>query len=112
MVDYIGNMLDDITEDMKMESATPTTHHRFEIAEYTTKLFQTDTYLFHHFVAQLLYLLKRAHTYIQLAVYFLCTREREPETYVYKNLVMVMKYIQVNIGLSLILSINKSENIK
>ena len=35
-----------------------------------------------------------------------------PDTDYYKNLVRVMKYIQVTIGLPLVLSINKSGNIK
>ena len=40
------------------------------------------------------------------------TRVRGPETYNYKNLVRVMKYTQLTICLSLIISINKSGNIK
>ena len=49
-------MLDDIPEDMKGESATPAAHHIFDIAEDATKLSKADADLFHHFVAQLLYL--------------------------------------------------------
>ena len=60
MIGYIGKMLDVIPEDMKGESATPAAHHLFDIAEDATKLSQSDTYHFHHFVAQLLYLSKRA----------------------------------------------------
>ena len=75
MIDYIGKMLDNIPEDMKGESATPADHHLFDIAEDTTKLSQDDADLFHHFVAQLLYLLKRVRPYIQIAVSLLCTTE-------------------------------------
>ena len=32
MINYIGKMLDDITEDIKGESATPDAHHLFETA--------------------------------------------------------------------------------
>ena len=60
MIYYIGKMVDNIPEDMKGESATPTAHHLFDIAEDVTKLSQADADLFHHFVAQLLYLSKRA----------------------------------------------------
>ena len=42
----------------------------------------------------------------------MCTRVREPGTDEYKNLARVMKYIQLAIGLPLILSIDKSGNIK
>ena len=97
---------------MKGESFTPSEHHFFDIAEDSTKISQADADLFQQFVAQLLYLSKRARPDIQLAVSLLCTRVRGPDTYDYKKLVMVMKYIQGTIGLTLILSIDKSGNIK
>ena len=50
MVGYLGNILDDIPEDMKGELATPAAHHVFDIAEDSTKLSLTDTDIFHHFV--------------------------------------------------------------
>ena len=80
MIDYIGKMLDDIPEDMKGESATPAVQHLFDIAEDATKLSQADADIFNHFVAQLLYLSKRARPDIQLSVSFLCTRVRGPDT--------------------------------
>ena len=80
MIDYIEKMLDNIPEDMKGESATPAAHHLFDIAEYATKIYQADAYLFHHFVEKLLYLSKRARPDIQLAVSFLCTRVRGTDT--------------------------------
>ena len=112
MVDYIGKMLDDIPENMKGESATPTAHHLFDISEDSTKLPQADADLFHHFVAQLLYISNRARPDIQPAVSFLCTIVIGPDTDDYKKLARVMKYIQGTIGLPLILSIDKSGNIK
>ena len=96
---------------MKGESYTSTAHYLFDIAEDATKLFQADADIFHYFVAQLLYLSKRARPEIQIAVSLLCTRVRGPDTDYYKNLARVMKYIQVTIGLPLILSIDKSVNI-
>ena len=73
-------MIDDIPEDMNWESSTPAAHHLFDIAEDVTKLSQADVDLFHYFVAQLLYLSKRARPYIQLAAPFLCTRARGTDT--------------------------------
>ena len=78
----------------------------------TTKLSQADADLFHNFVAQLLYLSKRVCPDIQLVLSFLCTRVRGPETDDYKNLAIVMKYIQGTIGLPQLFSIDKSGNIK
>ena len=60
MINYIGKMLNDITEYTNGESATPNAHDLFYIAEDTTKLSQAYIDIFHHFVAQLLYLSKRA----------------------------------------------------
>ena len=79
MIDYIGNMLDYVPEDVKCESATPAAHHFFDISEDATKLSQADTYLYHHFVAKLLYLSNRARLDIKLAVSFICTRVRGPD---------------------------------
>ena len=111
-IDSIGKILDNIPEDMKDESATTATNHLFDISEDATKLSQADAYLFHHFVAQLLYLSKRARPDIQLSVSFICTRVRGPDTDDYKKMARVMKYIQETIGLPLIFSIDKSGNIK
>ena len=112
MINYIGKILDDIPEYIKGESATTAAHHIFDIAKDATKLSQANADLFHHFVAQLLYLSNRARPDIQLSVPFLCTIVRGPDTDGYKKLVRVMTYIQGTIGLPLIFSIDKSGNIK
>ena len=112
MIECIGKMLEFIIEDMKGELATPAAHRLFDIAEDATKLSQADAYLFHHFVAHLLYLSKRACLDIQIAVLFLCTRVIGIDTYDYKKLVRVTKYTQGTISLPPILSINNSGNIK
>ena len=71
MVYYIRKMLDDIPEYMRGNSTTPAAHPIFDIAEDATKLSQTVADLFHHFLAQLLYLSKQSQKDIQLAVSFL-----------------------------------------
>ena len=43
---------------------------------------------------------------------FLFTRVIEPDTNDCNNMEIILKYIQVNIGLTLILSIDRYENIK
>ena len=47
-------MLYDIPEDMRWESATPSSHHGFDIAEDVNELSWTYADLFNHFMAQLL----------------------------------------------------------
>ena len=112
IIDYIGKILDGVPEDMKGESATPSALHIFDIAEDATKLYQANANLFHHFVAKILYLSERERPDIHLALYFLYTIVRGPDTDDYKKLERAMKYIKRTIGLPLILSIEKLGNIK
>ena len=78
-VDYIGNMLYDISEVMKGYSETLAAHHLFYISQYSTKLSRTDAGLFRHFLLQLLYPPKRSLPDIQLAVSFFCIIVIEPD---------------------------------
>ena len=68
MVNHIVKIIDSIPEDMKVESATPNLHHLFDISEDVAKISRTDTDLFHHFMAQPLYLSKRARPDIHFAL--------------------------------------------
>ena len=85
-IDFIGKMIDDIPEYMKVESATTDAHHLFGIVEDATKLSQDNTELLYNFVAQLLYISKRARPDIQIAVSFLFNIVRGPGTDEYKNM--------------------------
>ena len=76
MIYYIGKMLDYTPEEMKGVSETPVAHHLFDIAEDATKLTRTNADLFHHFMAQLLYLSKISHPNIQLSVSLLARSRR------------------------------------
>jgi len=49
----------------------------------------------------------RARPDIQLAVAFLCTRVQNPYTDDYKKLAKVMKYLELTIGLPLILAMDE-----
>ena len=95
---------------MSVESAPPVSHHLFDIAEDVTKLSQINADLVNHFLENILYLSKQARPDIQPEVLLLFTRVRYPDTDDYKNLKRVMEYVQGNIGLPLILSIEKSGN--
>ena len=108
MVHYFGNIIDDTLEGMKRELETLATNQLFDVAEDATKLCRVDTELIHRFVAQLLYLSECKRPEIQLAVSFLCTLVKDPDTYYYKKLSSLMNYIQVTIGIPFISSIDKS----
>jgi hypothetical protein len=59
--------------------------------------------MFHHNVAKLLFLCKRARPDIQTAVAFLCTRVKGPDTDDYKKLARVIKYLRGTANMPLIL---------
>jgi nicotinamide mononucleotide (NMN) deamidase PncC len=50
--------------------------------------------MFHHNVAKLLFMCKRARPDIQTAIAFLCTRVKGPDNKDYKKLGQVMRYLQ------------------
>jgi hypothetical protein len=78
MNDYIENLLDDAPEDMTGNATTPAAHRLFEVNDKAEKLNPTDSDIYHHTTARLLYLSKRARPDLQTAVAFLCTRVKQP----------------------------------
>ena len=112
MVDYIENMLETVSEEIKGVSATPAAHYPFDISKDAIKFSRTNADLFHYYVAQLVYLSNQARLEMKLVVPFLCTIFIELDIYKYKSLTWLTKYIQCTIGLPLILSIDKYGNIK
>jgi hypothetical protein len=104
MVDYIENMLMELPVDMDGESATPAPNHLFKVnLENPVMLDKEQADMFHHNVAKLLFLCKRARPDIQTAVAFLCTRVKGPDTDDYKKLTRVMKYLRATTNMPLLL---------
>jgi hypothetical protein len=112
MTDYIQNMLDEIPTDMRGEAATPAANHLFEVNEDGEKLDEETAQLFHHYVAKLMFLCKRARPDTQTAVAFLCTRVKAPDHDDYKKLGRVMKYLRGTIDMPLTLEANNLHIIK
>jgi len=71
---------------------TPASSYLFNTDPGCKKLCKEKGQLFHHLVAKLLYLSKCTRQDIQIAVAFLCTRVREPDTEDYKKLTKHKKY--------------------
>ena len=103
MDDYISNMLHDLPEDMEGMATTPAAEHLFNVNEAPTYLDEKEAMFFHHNVAKLLFLCKRARPDIQTTVAFLSTRVQQPNCDDYKKLGRVMKYLQKTIQLHLTL---------
>jgi hypothetical protein len=70
-------MNNELPPGMAGESATPAASHLFQVNEDAKKLDKPTAQLFHHNVAKLLFLCKRAQPDIQTAVVFLCTCVKE-----------------------------------
>jgi hypothetical protein len=95
MVDYIQGMLDKLPPDMDGKKATkPAPNHLFEVNSEAVKLDEGEAIMFHHNVAKLLFLCKRARSDIQTAISFLCTCVKSPDVDNYKKPVRVMKYLR------------------
>lgn len=77
MFDYIRIMLKELPQDMTGPSGTPAGECLFNVSLTNPKLLDSSlAKLFHHYVAKLLFLCKRARPDIHTAVAFLCKRPR------------------------------------
>jgi Reverse transcriptase (RNA-dependent DNA polymerase) len=104
MIDYINKIFADCPSDMNGTAPTPAGNHLFMVNTTNPLLLPpADADLFHHIVAQLLFLCKRARPDIQTAVSFLCTCVQHPDSDDYKKLTCVIKYLRNTISLPLTL---------
>ena len=79
MYDYIHNMLNELPPDMDGVATTSAANNLFSVNQEAQKLNEKSAEMFHHNVAKLLYLCKRARPDIQTAVAFLTTRVKKPD---------------------------------
>ena len=84
-------------------ATTLAAEHLFKINETPMYLNDADAMFFHHNVAKLLFLCKRARPDLQTAVAFLSTQVKRPDHDDYKKLVWAMKYLQKTITVPLTL---------
>jgi Reverse transcriptase (RNA-dependent DNA polymerase) len=103
MFRYIRDTLAELPADMKGEKLTPAAAHLFDVRDDTEKLSEEKAEFFHHCVAKLLFLCKRARPDIQTAIAFLCTRVQAPDTDDYKKLARVMQYLRDTVEMPLTL---------
>ena len=96
-------MLTELPEDMEGVATTPAAEHLFKVNNTPTFLSEEEAMFFHHNVAKLLFLCKRAWPDIQTAVALLSTHVKQPDCDDYKKLVSVMKYLRKTITLTLTL---------
>ncbi len=106
-------MLDKLPEDMDGEAATPAANHLFEVNDKDPVMLDEPTLvLFHHYVAKLLFLCKRARPDTQTAIAFLCARVKGPNANDYKKLTQVVRYIRGTLEMPLTLEADNMHIVK
>ena len=103
MIDYIDGMLTSLPENMDGESATPAGNNLFMVNPDALPLSASESEIFHHYVAKLLFLCKRARPDILTAVAYLSTRVKAPDVDDQKKLGRVMRYLRATRDLPLTL---------
>ena len=103
MEEYITSMLTELPADMDGMATTPAAEHLFKINETPKYLDEKEAMFFHHNVAKLLFLCKRARPDMQTVVAFLSTRIQCLDHDDYKKLAQAMKYLRNTITLPLTL---------
>ena len=113
MKNYINDLLNEAPSDMSGTANSPAASHLFTVNNQNPVYLDRQTAdLFHTMVAKLLFLSKRARPDLQLAISFLCTRVRMPNTDDYKKLCRVIKYLRHTIDIELNLQCNNPQIIK
>ena len=95
MIKYLNNVIEDFPEIICGRAAMPAHDKLFEIKDddEVKKINQEQALVFHHMVAQLLFMATRARRDIQTAVAFLTTRVKGPDEDDWGKLKRVLKYL-------------------
>ena len=102
-----------LPDDMKGTSPTPAANYLFNVNDSDPVLLnETEAEFFHHTVAQLLFLCKRARPDIQTAVSFLCTQVKQPDCDDYKKLARVLKYLRGTLEMPLTLEASNTRTMQ
>jgi hypothetical protein len=112
MINYVKGMLSNLPDEMNGEGARPAANHLFQVNLDAKKLDKETAQFFHHNVAKLLFLCKRARPDVQTAVAFLTTRVKEPNIDGYKKLGRIMQYLCSTVDLPLALEADNTHIVK
>jgi hypothetical protein len=108
MVNYLKNVIAEFTEMITGKAAMPADDHLFTVRDKkeARALKEERALVFHHTVAQLLFMLTRARRDIQMAVAFLTMRVKSPDEDDWGKLKQVLKYLNRTRYLKLKLSMD------
>ena len=101
MEQYLEESIAAFPEEITRSSRTPAKGDLFneDSDDERVKLNSTEAEVFHHIVAKVLYVAKRARPDIDLVISFLCTRVAEPTNGDRKKLKRVLEYIKSTLGM-------------
>ena len=108
MIPYIDTIFSDFPEAITTSAPSPHTDSLFKVRdeEESKYLPEKQAEMFHHTVAQLLFLCMRSRRYIQTSVSFLTTRVRRPDKDDWGKVKRILKYIKGTRSLAFRLSVN------
>lgn len=114
MEKYTDQVIDDFPEAITKSSPCPHNENLFRIREESDSryLLEEQAIKFHHSVAQLVFLQKRARRDIQTAVSFLATRVKRPDEDDWGKLRRVMQYLKGTRSLKLRITIDSLKEAK
>ena len=105
MKDYLTECMDSFGEVLSSNASTPANRSLMTVDEKSEKLNEEKQALFHHIVAKLLYICKRARLDLQVAISFLCTRVSNPTVQDWQKLKRVLMYVRGTIDMPRIMSL-------
>ena len=113
MIKYIKKILEDFSEELKSAADTPAAEHLFTVRKDNKDelLPEEQALVFHHTVAQLLFLSARARPDTRTAVLILCLRTRAPDEDDWGKLKQIIKYLYGTKYMKLCLTADNLENI-
>jgi Reverse transcriptase (RNA-dependent DNA polymerase) len=94
MTDYVMALLDETIGNMDGTAVTPASPHLFQVNPASILLNDKKKEFFHHIVAKLLFLCKRARPDLQTTVAFLTTRVKAPDHDDWNKLRRCMRYLR------------------
>ena len=97
MKNYLEEVIQAFGEDVSVGAATAANRNLFVVNKDLPPLETSKVETFHHVVAKLLYVAKRARVDLQLAIAFLCTRVSKSTQENWEKLRTTLKYIHKTI---------------
>ena len=98
MQSYIKESIKTFVSYVSRGVTLPATSRLFDVTEGSDKMLEEKSSTFHSTVAKLLWIIKRSRSYIETALYFLCTRVKDPDIHDWGKLRQVLQFLSQNMG--------------